>query len=81
MALHGLKQYGIGECGDDGELMIPGEAWFLKPRQKMGGATMARAFNGSLSELVLWQMRDIVLTKSMLSHHSLHKYVETLDKV
>ncbi len=80
MALGGLKRYGIGVYDND-ELTVPGEVWFLKPRRKMGVATMARAFSGSLSELILWQMRDIVLTKSMLSHHSLQRYIETLDKV
>jgi hypothetical protein len=79
VAMQSVRQHSTALESDD--LSLPGDVWFLKPRRKKGGATMAQAMTGSLREDMLWQMHDIMLTKSMLSHHQLHKYIETLDRV
>lgn len=66
---------------DDSRLTVPGGVWFAKPRRLKNGATLAQVTRGSLREDMLWQLRDIMLTKSMLSHHRLDKYVRVLDRV
>jgi hypothetical protein len=40
-----------------------------------------QVLRGSLREDVLWQMHDIFVSKSMLKHHSLDKYVGVLARV
>lgn len=66
---------------DDARLAVPGRVWFAKPRRLKGGATLSRVMNGNLREDMLWQLHDIMLTKSMLSHHRLDKYINTLNRV
>lgn len=66
---------------DDARLAVPGKVWFAKPRRLKNGATLARVMSGSMKEDMLWQLHDIMLTKSMLSHHRLDKYVKILDRV
>lgn len=66
---------------DDARLVVPGRVWFAKPRRLKNGATLSRVMQGNLKEDMLWQLHDIMLTKSMLSHHRLDKYVKTLDRV
>lgn len=60
---------------------MPGRVWFAKPRRLKNGATLSRVMQGNLKEDMLWQLHDIMLTKSMLSHHRLDKYVKILDRV
>ena len=69
----------LGE--DDARLTVPGRVWFTKPRRLKNGATLARVMQGNLKEDMLWQLHDIMLTKSMLSHHRLDKYIKILDRV
>lgn len=40
-----------------------------------------QVLRGSLREDVLWQMHDIFVSKSMLKHHSLDRYVGVLARV
>ncbi|CAM9144043.1 unnamed protein product [Choristocarpus tenellus] len=80
VALQGVRQATTsGE--DDAGLGVPGRVWFLKPRRLHNGATMARVMRGNLREDMLWQLHDIMLTKSMFAHHSLDKYIQILDRV
>lgn len=69
----------LGE--DDARLAVPGRVWFLKPRRLKNGATLSRVLQGNIKEDMLWQLHDIMLTKSMLSHHRLDKYIKILDRV
>lgn len=69
----------LGE--DDARLTVPGRVWFAKPRRLKNGATLSRVMQGNLKEDMLWQLHDIMLTKSMLSHHRLDKYIKILDRV
>jgi hypothetical protein len=36
---------------------------------------------GNLREDVLWQIQDIFVSKSMLKHHSLDKYITVLARI
>ncbi|CAM9383434.1 unnamed protein product [Laminaria digitata] len=80
VALQGVRQATtLGE--DDARLTVPGRVWFTKPRRLKNGATLARVMQGNLKEDMLWQLHDIMLTKSMLKHHRLDKYIKILDRV
>ncbi|CAM9575157.1 unnamed protein product [Chrysoparadoxa australica] len=79
VAVQGVKQHGTG--GAEEELTVPGRVWFVKPRRLHGGATMVQVMRGNLREDMLWQLHEILLSKSMLQHHTLHNYITTLDRV
>ncbi|CAM9317741.1 unnamed protein product [Ectocarpus fasciculatus] len=80
VAMQGVRQATtLGE--DDARLTVPGRVWFAKPRRLKNGATLKRVMQGNLKEDMLWQLHDIMLTKSMLSHHRLDKYIKILDRV
>eukprot|EP00953_Heterococcus_sp_UTEX-ZZ885_P019583 10935-Heterococcus_DN1.PRE.2 len=69
VAVQSVKQSNTADA-DEQAVTVPG-VWFLKPRRLHGGATMVRVRQGALRDDMLWQMHDIMLTKSMLSHHRL----------
>lgn len=75
------KQGAEGEGEDEQELTLPGRVYYIKPRKLHGGATIKEVLRGSLREDVLWKMHDILVSKSMLKHHSLDKYVGVLARV
>ncbi|CAM9807700.1 unnamed protein product [Ectocarpus sp. 13 AM-2016] len=80
VAMQGVRQATtLGE--DDARLTVPGRVWFAKPRRLKNGATLKRVMRGNVKEDMLWQLHDIMLTKSMLSHHRLDKYIKILDRV
>ncbi|CAM9335995.1 unnamed protein product [Ectocarpus sp. 12 AP-2014] len=80
VAMQGVRQATtLGE--DDARLAVPGRVWFAKPRRLKNGATLKRVMRGNVKEDMLWQLHDIMLTKSMLSHHRLDKYIKILDRV
>jgi hypothetical protein len=80
VAVQSVKQSNTADA-DEQAVTVPGRVWFLKPRRLHGGATMVRVRQGALRDDMLWQMHDIMLTKSMLSHHRLERYIGTLDRV
>ena len=65
---------------DDDELRLPGDVFYLKPRADgsvgvyRGGASRGR-------EELLWQLNEILLSKSMLAHATLDAYISALDRV
>jgi hypothetical protein len=80
VAVQSVRQSNTADA-DEQSVTVPGRVWFLKPRRLHGGATMVRVRQGALRDDMLWQMHDIMLTKSMLSHHRLERYIGTLDRV
>ncbi|CAM9411847.1 unnamed protein product, partial [Phaeothamnion confervicola] len=80
VAVQGVRHYSTA-AEDDVALAVPGRVWFVKPRRLHRGATMSRVMRGNLREDVLWQVKDVLLSKSMLSHHRLDYYVKILDRV
>eukprot|EP00903_Cladosiphon_okamuranus_P009799 g9316.t1 len=80
VAMQGVRQ-ATTHREDDARLIVPGRVWFVKPRRLKNGATLSRVMQGNLKEDMLWQLHDIMLTKSMLSHHRLDKYIKILDRV
>lgn len=44
------------------------------------GATMQRVLRGNWQEDMLWQLHDVLISKRMMEHHSLHSYIRTLNR-
>ena len=68
---------------DDIQLHLPGHLFFLKPRKDASVSLYALKSEtpkqGARADL-LWQLDDILLSKSMLAHHTLDAYLESLDR-
>jgi len=81
-----LTVSGIGKDkkGDE-KLSLPGRVFLVRPRRLGGGSSSIHEVNDggkqSLRAAVLWQLKDILLSRSLWSHHRLEGYIETLDKV
>lgn len=72
----------------DDRLAVPGKVYLIRPRRIGGGSSSihevgngAAGVRESLRAAVLWQLHDILLSKSMLSHHGLNSYIRSLDRV
>jgi len=69
-----------GEESRVDQLQCPGVVYLMKPRAG-GGMTVATCNKGGLSEALLWQLHDALISKSMLAHHSLAAYIRALDQI
>ena len=76
-----------GSEGEESRLSIPGKVFLIRPR-RLGGASSIHEVRGSgsggreaLRAAILWQLNDILLSRSLWTHHSLESYVHGLDKV
>lgn len=67
------------DVGSDDELVCPGIVYMLKPRSS-GDIIISTTKRGGVSESILWQMNDIVISKSMLAHHHLNAYLSAFDR-
>jgi hypothetical protein len=72
----------------DDSLVLPGKVFLVRPRRIGGGSSSIHEVgNGtagvreSLRAAVLWQLNDILLSGSMLTHHGLNSYIQSLDRV
>jgi len=54
---------------------------FLFPFSPLPTLTSLQVMRGNLREDVLWQIQDIFVSKSMLKHHSLDKYITVLARI
>ena len=80
---------GGGKDEDGSRLVVPGNAFLVRPRSMGGGSASIHevgAGNGgggreSLRAAVLWQLNDVLLSGSLWSHHRLGAYVRSLDRV
>jgi len=67
---------------DELDLILPGHLFYLKPRADASLTVYAlkskQPSGGTRAEL-LWQLGDILLSKSMLAHHTLDAYLYALD--
>jgi len=76
-----------GSEGEEARLSIPGKVFLIRPR-RLGGASSIHEIRGSgsggreaLRAAILWQLNDVLLSKSLWTHHSLVSYIRGLDKV
>lgn len=71
----------------ENHLSIPGKVYLIRPRRIGGGSSSIHEVGGSIGgrenfrAAVLWQLNDILLSKSLWKHHSQSSYIRSLDRV
>lgn len=87
LTVSSLKSHAHGSEGEEMRLAIPGRAYLLRPR-RLGGAcsihevgNLKKGGREALRANLLWQLHDILLSKSMWKHHLLESYIQGLDRV
>jgi hypothetical protein len=71
------------------QLSLPGRAFLIRPRRlenhcsmhEVTASQLVKQKREALRAAVLWQLNDIVLTKSLWKHHDLDSYIQGLDRV
>ena len=87
LTVSSLKSHAHGSEGEEVKLAIPGRAYLVRPR-RLGGicsvhevGSMKKGGREALRANLLWQLHDVLLSKSMWKHHSLDSYIHGLDRV
>jgi len=92
LTVSSLKSHAHGSEGEEARLSIPGKAYLVRPR-RLGGASSMHEVGASgsgssgggtreaLRAAVLWQLNDVLLSRSMWVHHDLKSYINGLDRV
>lgn len=87
LAASNLKNHAHGSEGEEARLAIPGRAYLVRPR-RLGGVCSMHQVGGQLKggrealrAALLWQLNDILLSKSLWKHHQLESYIQGLDRV
>ena len=87
LTMSNLKTHAHGSEGEEIKLAIPGQAYLLRPR-RLGGicsihevGTLKKGGREALRAGLLWQLNDILVSKSMWKHHQLDSYIHGLDRV
>jgi hypothetical protein len=68
-------------------LAVPGRVYLIRPRRIGGGSSSIHEVGGSIGgrenfrAAVLWQLNDVLLSKSLWKHHSQSSYIRSLDRV
>ena len=68
-------------------LEVPGRVYLIRPRRIGGGVSSIHEVGGSIGgrenfrAAVLWQLNDVLLSKSLWKHHSQSSYIRSLDRV
>jgi len=79
MAASGLQR------AEETRLAIPGRAYLVRPRRLDRACSIHEVGSllnqDGLRANVLWQLNDVLLTKSMWKHHELTSYIHGLDRV
>ena len=84
LTVSGLK----GDNNDKKEavLVVPGNVFLVRPRRIGGGSSSIHEIGGrgsreSIRATLLWQLNDVLVSKSLWAHHRLEAYIRSLDKV
>lgn len=86
LTVSGLRSHAHGSEGEEFRLAVPGRAYLVRPR-RLGGASSMHEVGGTrggreaLRAAVLWQLNDVLLSRSLWAHHSLDAYIHGLDRV
>jgi hypothetical protein len=87
LAVYNLKTHAHGSEGEEIKLAVPGRAYLLRPR-RLGGicsihevGTLKKGGREAFRAGLLWQLNDILLSKSLWKHHQLESYIHGLDRV
>jgi hypothetical protein len=70
----------------ENHLNVPGRVYLIRPRRIGGGSSSIHEVGGSIGRenfraAVLWQLNDVLLSKSLWKHHSQTSYIRSLDRV
>jgi len=85
LTINSMKSHAHGSEGEEIRLSIPGKVYLIRPRRlsnasslhEVGGVSGREAIRAA----VLWQLGDVLLSRSLWSHHSLNGYIHGLDRV
>ena len=86
LTVSSLNSPAHGSEGEELRLATPGRAFLLGPRQYGGFSSIHEVGNRlkggreALRAQVLWQLDDILLSKSLWKHHQLDSYIHGLDR-
>jgi hypothetical protein len=87
LTVSSLKSHAHGSEGEEVKLTISGRAYLVRPR-RLGGicsvhevGSMEKGGREALRANLLWQLHDVLLSKSMWKHHQLESYIHGLDRV
>lgn len=87
LTVSSLKSHAHGSEGEEASLSVPGRAFLVRPR-RLGGicsihevGNLKKGGREALRANLLWQLHDILLSRSMWRHHGLESYIHGLDRV
>jgi hypothetical protein len=65
---------------------VPGQSFLIRPRRLKGVCSIheiggLKGGREALRASVLWQLNEIILSRSLWKHHQLNDYIHGLDKV
>ena len=82
-----VKGLTSGNTKKEDDLAVPGRVYLLRPRRIGGGSSSIHEVGGSIAgrenfrAAVLWQLSDVLLSKSLWKHHNPSSYIQSLDRV
>ncbi|CAB9498075.1 expressed unknown protein [Seminavis robusta] len=85
LTMSSLRSHAHGSEGEELRLATPGRAYLLRPRRLGGACSIHEVGNRlkggreALRAHILWQLDDILLSKSLWKHHQLTSYIHGLD--
>ena len=85
--MSGIKSHAHGSEGEEGRLFHSGKVYLFRPRRIKGGVSSIHEIGGesggreALRANVLLSLRDVLLSTSLWTHHSLESYIGGLDRV
>jgi Lipase (class 3) len=87
LAASSLQSHVKGSAGEEDRLAVAGRAYLVRPR-RLGGICSMHEIGAQLKggreairATVLWQLNDILLSRSLWRHHELESYIHGLDRV
>lgn len=86
LTVSSLQSHARGSEGEEATISVPGRAFLVRPR-RLGGTSIHEVGNlkkggrEALRANLLWQLHDILLSRSMWRHHKLDSYIHGLDRV
>ena len=84
LTVSGVKTHAKGKKGGEKHLSVPGMVYLVRPRRYEGSSIHeVTSSDGAIKvrSAVLWQLNDVLLSKSLWAHHSLSGYIRGLDRV
>ena len=84
LTVSGVKAHAKGKKGAEKHLSVPGMVYLVRPRRYEGSSIHeVSSSQGAIKvrSAVLWQLNDVLLSKSLWAHHSLEAYIRGLNRV